>query len=210
MARLNVNPTRMQLKTLKNRLKIAVRGHKLLKDKTDEMVRRFSAMVKQNYALRVKTEGLVKDVLKDFCLAKGYMSTEQISSLFAQPTQMILPSFETQTIMNVSTPKISASALPNSDLPYSYIDTNAELDILVSKIKDIVPKLVELATLEKTCQILAGEIERSKRRVNALEFVMIPQLTETIKYISMKIEENDRASRIRLIKVKSMIEDRNS
>lgn len=210
MARLNVNPTRMQLKSLKNRLKIAVRGHKLLKDKTDEMVRRFSAMVKQNYALRVETEGLVREVLKDFCMAKAYMSTEEISSLFAQTTQMILPTFQTVSIMNVSTPKVTTAILPNSDLPYSYIDTNPELDILVSKIKDIVPKLTELSTLEKTCQILAGEIERSKRRVNALEFVMIPQLTETIKYISMKIEENDRASRIRLIKVKSMIEERNS
>ena len=95
-------------------------------------------------------------------------------------------------------------------MPYSYVGTNPELDILVENTKNIVPKLMELASLEKTCQILALEIERTKRRVNALEYVMIPQLKETISYIAMKIEENDRASRIRLIKVKSMINERNS
>ena len=210
MARLNVNPTRMQLKTLKGRLKIAVRGHKLLKDKTDEMVRRYSALVKENYMLRRQTEQEMRGLLSEFCLAKGYLSTPQVMSLFAQGSKSFLPVFEYENVMNVSTPKISVGELNESDLPYSYIDTSAEIDVLVQNTKKIVPKLVKLASLEKTCQILSGEIERSKRRVNALEFVMIPQLEETIKYIAMKIEENDRASRIRLIKVKSMIEKRNS
>ena len=210
MARMNVNPTRMQLKTIKGRLNIAVRGHKLLKDKTDEMVRRFSSLVKQNYALRTQVEDEVRELLKQFCLAKSFSSSKQISSLFAYPNSTLTAMFGEDSIMNVSVPDITLISSEAKNLPYSYIDSNPELDILVQKTQNIMPKLMELATLEKTCQILASEIDRTKRRVNALEFVMIPQLTETIKYIAMKIEENDRASRIRLIKVKSMIQNRNS
>ena len=210
MARLNVNPTRMQLKTLKNRLKIAVRGHKLLKDKTDEMIRRFSSLIKQNYSLRKSIEEQIRLLLQQFCTAKAYMSSQQILSLFAFPVSSFTPIYETQSVMNVPTPAIKLEEKETNELPYSYVNSSLEFDILVKKVKDIMPEIMRLASLEKTCQVLAGEIERTKRRVNALEFVMIPQLNETIKYIAMKIEENDRSSRIRLIKVKSMIEKRNS
>ncbi len=210
MARMNVNPTRMQLKTLKGRLSIAVRGHKLLKDKSDEMIRRFSILVKQNYALRQQVENEVRELLKQFCLAKSFSSSKQIYSLFAYPNSSFAALFNQNSIMNVSVPSITVIPQEVKTLPYSYVDSNPELDILVQKTQNIVPKLMELASLEKTCQILASEIDRTKRRVNALEFVMIPQLQETIKYIAMKIEENDRASRIRLIKVKSMINKRNA
>ena len=210
MARLNVNPTRMQLKSLKGRLKIAVRGHKLLKDKTDEMVRRFSVLVKENYVLRQEIEEKIRALLKQFCVSKSYMSTQEVLSLFAFPVSTFTPIFGEESVMNVPTPKIELIENKSDEMPYSYINSNAELDILVQNVKDIMPSIMHLASLEKTCKVLAGEIERTKRRVNALEFVMIPQLNETIKYIAMKIEENDRASRIRLIKVKSMIEKRNS
>ena len=210
MARLNVNPTRMQLKTLKNRLKIAVRGHKLLKDKTDEMIRRFSVLVKQNYALRVETEDEIRNLLKQFCVSKAYLSSQEVLSMFAFPVSSFTPNFNEKSVMNVPTPDIELVENTSTEMPYSFVNSSAEMDILVQKIKDIMPKVMKLASVEKTCQVLAGEIERTKRRVNALEFVMIPQLNETIKYIAMKIEENDRASRIRLIKVKSMIEERNS
>jgi len=210
MARLNVNPTRMQLKTLKARLKVAERGHKLLKDKTDEMVRRFSTMVKENYSLRKQTEDQITNILKQFCIAKSYMSSKDILSLFAFPVSSFVPMFEQTSIMNIPTPNITLIENNSQELPYSYVSSSAELDILVQNLKNLMPSIMRLASLEKTCQVLAGEIERAKRRVNALEFVMIPQLQETIKYISMKIEENDRSSRIRLIKVKSMIEKRNS
>lgn len=210
MARMNVNPTRMQLKTLKGRLSIAVRGHKLLKDKSDEMIRRFSTLVKQNYALRQQVEDEVRELLKQFCLAKSFSSAKQISSLFAYPNSSFTAIYNQNSIMNVSVPNITVIPQEVKTLPYSFVDSNPELDILVQKTQNIVPKLMELANIEKTCQILASEIDRTKRRVNALEFVMIPQLQETIKYIAMKIEENDRASRIRLIKVKSMINNRNA
>ena len=210
MARLNVNPTRMQLKTLKNRLNVATKGHKLLKDKCDEMIRRYSVMVKQNYSLRVEVENKLKELLSSFCLAKGYMSnTETISTYLMNSNSLFNFNFDEKSIMNISSPIIDLTKKETSfDLPYSYINTSAELDILGEKCANIVPDLISLATVEKTCQILSVEIEHTKRRVNALEFVMIPQLTETIKYISMKIEENDRASRIRLIKVKSMLENK--
>ena len=210
MARLNVNPTRMQLKTLKGRLKIAVRGHKLLKDKTDEMVRRFSVLVKENYVLRQEIEEKIRALLNQFCVSKSYMYTQEVLSLFAFPVSTFTTIFGEESVMNVPTPSIKLIENKSDEMPYSYINSNAELDILVQNVKDIMPSIMRLASLEKTCKVLAGEIERTKRRVNALEFVMIPQLNETIKYIAMKIEENDRASRIRLIKVKSMIEKRNS
>lgn len=210
MARLNVNPTRMQLKSLKARLGIAVRGHKLLKDKTDEMIRRYNTMVKENYQLRLSLEDSLRSLQSQFCMAKGYMSKAETLSLFNLPSTSLISNFEYNSIMSVNVPKIKCDFIQGSNLPYSYVGTNPELDILVENTKNIVPKLMELASLEKTCQILALEIERTKRRVNALEYVMIPQLKETISYIAMKIEENDRASRIRLIKVKSMINERNS
>ena len=210
MARLNVNPTRMQLKTLKARLKTAQRGHKLLKDKTDEMVRRFSNLVKENYSLRKSIEENIRDILRQFCISKAYMSSKEVMSLFAFPCTTFTAIYGENSIMNVSTPNITLVENGKNSLPYSFIKTNAELDILVNLLKETMPNIMKLASLEKSCQVLAGEIERAKRRVNALEFVMIPQLEETIKYIAMKIEENDRASRIRLIKVKSSIEKRNA
>jgi len=210
MTRLNVNPTRMQLKTLKSRLQIATRGHKLLKDKTDEMIRRFSTLVKTNYVLRKEIESEIRNLLSQFCVAKSYYSEQNVLSLLLFQGASFSSLFEEKSIMNVSVPKVEMIEEESAELPYSFVDSNAEFDILVEKTKKIMPKIVKLAELEKTCQILSNEIERTKRRVNALEFVMIPQLTETIKYIAMKIEENDRASRIRLIKVKSMIEERNS
>ena len=138
------------------------------------------------------------------------MSSKEVMSLFAFPCTTFNPIYGETSIMNVSIPEISLIETTEKNLPYSYIRTNAEMDILVKNLKEIMPKIMKLASLEKTCQVLADEIERAKRRVNALEFVMIPQLEETIKYIAMKIEENDRASRIRLIKVKSSIEKRNA
>ena len=207
---MNVNPTRMQLKTLKNRLAVATKGHKLLKDKCDEMVRRYSVLVKQNYSLRKSIEIKIRELLVSFCLAKGYMSSSEVISTFLMnSTSLFNYNFEEKSIMNVPSPVVEVEKKEGDfSLPYSYIGTSAELDFLGEKCANIVPDLIKLSTIEKTCQILSREIEHTKRRVNALEFVMIPNLTETIKYIAMKIEENDRASRIRLIKVKSMLQNK--
>lgn len=210
MARLNVNPTRMELKKLKARLKTAVRGHKLLKDKTDEMVRRFSALVRETKRMRDETESEVSGVLRSFSLARGLMKREDIELTFSMPSVSVELECGTKNILNVGVPKFDLSEkVGSAALPYAYADVTSEADNAVSLAGKVLVKLVRLAELEKTTMMLADEIEKSKRRVNALEYVMIPELEETIRYISMKLDENERANLTRMMKVKDIIAERN-
>lgn len=208
MARLNVNPTRIQLKTLKSRLSTATRGHKLLKDKLDEMIRNYSILIRQNYALRLEYENEIRNLLKDFCLAKCYMSKGETLSMLSSSTNSLNLKFDSRSIMNVLVPQIEVTGSENVSLPYSLVGSNPLFDELIKKTSDLMPKLVQLSSIEKTCQILSSQIEYTKRQVNSLENLTIPQLEETIKYITMKIEENERSSRIRQLKVKSMTENK--
>lgn len=212
MARLNKNPTRMELKKLKARLKTAQRGHKLLKDKTDEMVRRFSVLAREIKKLRAETEGDVVRVLKQFSLARGLMPKKDIELLFSMPSVSVEPECGLGNFMNLEVPKIVLEERKDasSPLPYSYVDVTSEADYAVELAGEVLDKLVRLAEQEKILRMLAAEIERSKRRVNALEYVLIPDLEETIRYISMKLEENERAGLTRLMKVKDMIEAKNA
>ena len=212
MARLNKNPTRMELKKLKARLKTAQRGHKLLKDKTDEMVRRFSVFAREIKKLRAETEGDVVRVLKQFSLARGLMPKKDIELLFSMPSVSVEPECGLGNFMNLEVPKIVLEERKDasSPLPYSYVDVTSEADYAVELAGEVLDKLVRLAEQEKILRMLAVEIERSKRRVNALEYVLIPDLEETIRYISMKLEENERAGLTRLMKVKDMIEAKNA
>ncbi len=212
MARLNKNPTRMELKKLKARLKTAQRGHKLLKDKTDEMVRRFSVLAREIKKLRAETEGDVVRVLKQFSLARGLMPKKDIELLFSMPSVSVGPECGLGNFMNLEVPKIVLEERKDasSPLPYSYVDVTSEADYAVELAGEVLDKLVRLAEQEKILRMLAVEIERSKRRVNALEYVLIPDLEETIRYISMKLEENERAGLTRLMKVKDMIEAKNA
>lgn len=209
MARLNVNPTRMELKKLKNRLATAKRGHKLLKDKTDEMVRRFSVIIKENYALRQEVEQDISGVLSQFSIARSLMSRAKIELAFSMPSVSVELDCKENNIMSVKVPSVTLKENhTDSVYPYSFAEITSEADYSVELIGKSLAKLLKLAEIEKSVSMLAEEIEKGKRRVNALEFVMIPDLEETIDYISMKLEENDRSSRTRLMKVKSMIEDR--
>ena len=212
MARLNKNPTRMELKKLKARLKTAQRGHKLLKDKTDEMVRRFSVLAREIKKLRAETEGDVVRVLKQFSLARGLMPKKDIELLFSMPSVSVEPECGLGNFMNLEVPKIVLEERKDasSPLPYSYVDVTSEADYAVELAGEVLDKLVRLAEQEKILRMLAVEIERSKRRVNALEYVLIPDLEETIRYISMKLEENERAGLTLLMKVKDMIEAKNA
>ena len=205
MARMNVNPTRIQLKNLKSRLVVAKRGHKMLKDKCDELIKKYTSLVKQNYSLRKKVEGELKIVFSNFCFAKSYLSNVEIMRHFMLPVKNVSAEFSTNSMMNIPVPSISVAERDVSCLPYSTIDSNPMFDKPTEMLFEIMPEILQLAEIEKTCQILSFEIEHTKRRVNALEFVMIPQLEETIRYISMKIDEQERTSKIRLLKVKSMI-----
>lgn len=205
MARMNVNPTRIQLKTLKSRLVVAKRGHKMLKDKCDELIKKYTSLVKQNYSLRKQVEGKLRLFLSNFCYAKSYLSNTDTMRHFMLPVNNISADYGTRSLMNISVPSISVAAKENVSNSYSIVDSNSLFDKPTQMLYEVMPDVLRLAEIEKTCQILSFEIEHTKRRVNALEFVMIPQLEETIKYISMKIDEQERTSKIRLLKVKSMI-----
>lgn len=204
MARLNVNPTRMEMKKLKARLSTAVRGHKLLKDKSDEMIRRFSVIIKENKQLRDEVENELAEVLKQFSIARSITPSYQAEAAFAMPSVAINADCEITTVMGVEVPQVTVSSDKRSDeLPYAYPEITSEADYSVERAEALIPKMLRLAETEKTVRMLADEIERNKRRVNALEYVMIPQLEETIKYIKSKLDENERAAVIRLMKVKS-------
>lgn len=210
MTRLAVNPTRMELRRLKARLKTATRGHKLLKDKSDEMVRRFMELVRVNKALREEIEGEVADALRSFMLARAVANAEDIEQALSMPKVEVDLQTGTKNIMGVDVPSLAVTVPSAEDLlPYAFASAPADLDVAVIKLSRLTEKLLRLAEAEKTCNMLADEIEKNRRRVNALEYVMIPQLNETIKYILMKLDENERGNITRLMKVKSMIEESN-
>ncbi len=203
MARLNVNPTRMELKKLKARLNTATRGHKLLKDKSDEMIRQFSIMIRENKRLREEVESELSQTLKQFSVARSVTPAYKAETAFSMPTVSVKAECEIGSVMGVEVPKIDLVNEKRGDgLPYAYSEITSEADYSVVKATALLPKMVKLAETEKAVRLLADEIERNKRRVNALEYVMIPQLEETIKYIKDKLDENERAAVVRLMKVK--------
>lgn len=203
MTRLNVNPTRMELKKLRARLSTAVRGHKLLKDKSDEMIRRFSIILREDYALRREVEAALSDGLRRFSVARSVTPAYEAETAFALPTVGIAADCGVESVMGVDVPKIVLTERRSSDeLPYAYPEITSEADDAVKAIAGLLPRLIRLAETEKAVRLLAAEIERNKRRVNALEYIMIPQLEETIKYIRDKLSENERASLVRLMKGK--------
>ena len=209
MAKLNVNPTRMELRRLKNRLKTAVRGHKLLKDKSDEMVRRFMLYIRENKRLREEVEGELQAALNSFMLARATASDATIEEAVAMPGTTVRLKTSSKNVMSVEVPVFEIEKGEESELyPYSFASVTSELDDAIASLSKLMPKLLKLAEVEKTCNMLADEIEKNRRRVNALEYVMIPQLEETIKYITMKLDENERGATTRLMKVKSMLEER--
>ncbi len=196
----------MELRTLKNRLKTAVRGHKLLKDKADETVRQFMNYIRLNKQLREEIEGEVTDALRSFLMASAVNSPETIEEAVAMPARSVRLKSDVKNIMSVSVPSIEIEEGDATELyPYSFASVSSELDSSIAKLSELLVKLVRLAEVEKTCNMLADEIEKNRRRVNALEYVMIPDHEETIKYITMKLDENERANTIRLMKVKSML-----
>ena len=207
MAIMKVNPTRMELTRLKNRLKVAARGHKLLKDKRDEMVRRFMQLIRENKSLREQVEKELGVALTSFTMASLSMSEEEMNAALLAPARKGEIEVSLENIMSVNVPKIEFEEheVVNSFYPYGMLGTVGELDVAVDKLASVLPSLVKLAQLEKTCNMLADEIEKTRRRVNALEYVMIPQMEETIKYITIKLDENERGNLTRLMKTKEMM-----
>ena len=212
MAKLNVNPTRMELSKLKKRLATSTRSHKLLKDKQDELMRQFINLVKYNNKLRKEVEDNLQGSLKDFVMASAVMSSEFLEEAIIYPKEKISVEVGEKNVMSVSVPVMNFKRQLEGDegsiYPYGFANTSSELDDTLSKLYGILPQLLELAEVEKSCQLMADEIESTRRRVNALEYMTIPQLQETIKYIRMRLDENERSATTRLMKVKSMIEQR--
>ncbi len=199
----------MELRRLKTRLKTATRGHKLLKDKSDEMIRQFMLYIRENKRLREEVEGELSQALKEFMLARAVSSDSVIEEAIAMPGVKVELKTSEKNVMSVGVPEFEIAEQEGGDLyPYSFASVTSELDNSISTLSTLLAKLLKLAEVEKTCNMLADEIEKNRRRVNALEYVMIPQLEETIKYITMKLDENERSATIRLMKVKSMIENR--
>ncbi len=207
MARLNVKPTRMELSNLKERLKTATRGHKLLKDKRDELMRRFVDLIRENNDLRKEVESALVGHMQDFVMAKSIENTLMVEEMFSVPTKEVQLFIETENVMSVNVPKMHSHIEnpygdDNGDVVYSYLASNSEMDDTLAAIEGLTEKLLRLAEIEKSCQLMADEIEKTRRRVNGLEYSTIPQLEETIHYIELKLEETERANLVRMMKVK--------
>ncbi|OJF89739.1 V-type ATP synthase subunit D [Alkalibacterium sp. 20] len=208
MAKIDVNPTRMELANLKKRLSLATRGHKLLKDKQDELMRQFIQLIRKNNELRNHVEEKLEKAMQSFAMAKSLLHESYIEELMAVPSRSVSLNIGRKNIMSVRVPQMNFQYEDNiedaSALSYGYLNSNGELDLTFEYLIEVMPKMLELAEIEKTCQLLADEIEKTRRRVNALEYMTIPQLEETIYFIRMKLDESERAAITRLMKVKDM------
>lgn len=206
MAVMNVNPTRMEMKRLQARLKTATRGHKLLKDKTDEMIRRFISLAEENKRLRLDCEKDLAAALENFTLARAETDSRVVEEAVMVAGRTVSLSCNKRKVMGIDVPSINIDENKEGELyPYSFLTVTEKLDDSVRGLNAVLYKLIKLAETEKTVNMLADEIEKNKRRVNALENIMIPQLTETIKYIKMKLDESERSATVRLMKVKDII-----
>ncbi len=208
MAVTQTTPTRMELTRLKKKLVTAVRGHKLLKDKRDELMRQFLDLAKENMELRKAVEEGIRKANANFVTAKASMPEEALHTALMAPKQEVYLEAERKNVMSVEIPVFeyrTRTADPNDIYSYGFAFTSGDLDDAVRSLADVLPQMLELAEKEKACQLLAAEIEKTRRRVNALEHVMIPETRESIRYITMKLDENERSSQIRLRKVKDMM-----
>ena len=208
MAATQVNPTRMELTRLKKKLKTAVRGHKLLKDKRDELMRQYLDLVRENMALRLKVEEGIKNANRNFVIAKAGMSEQTLHTALMAPKQEVYLECGRKNVMSVDIPVFqykTRTADANDIYSYGFAFTSNDLDDAVKSLADILPEMLKLSETEKACQLMAAEIEKTRRRVNALEHVVIPQTGQNIRYITMKLDENERSTQIRLMKVKDMM-----
>lgn len=208
MASTQVNPTRMELTRQKKKLATATRGHKLLKDKRDELMRQFLELVRENKALREKVEKGLEAVNKNFVLARAASSDQVLNTALLAPKQEVYLDADTKNVMSVEIPvfTVSTRSADEGDIySYGFAFTSGDLDDAVKSLQELLPDMLRLAEVEKSCQLMAAEIEKTRRRVNALEYVMIPDAQEKIRYITMKLGENERSTQIRLMKVKDMM-----
>ena len=204
-----VTPTRMVLNQMKARLRTASRGHKLLKDKRDEEMRQFMEIVRRNKLLREKVEQGLTEAFAAMSMASAVMSPDMLEQSLLYANRSVELGVTYKNIMSVNVPVYDFRTKSGGDgaagLPYGFAQTSGELDDAISKLYEVFEDMLALAEVEKTMQLLAEDIEKTRRRVNALEYVMIPELQENIRYITMKLAENESATKVRLMKVKDMV-----
>ena len=208
MASTVVNPTRMELTRLKGKLKTAQRGHKLLKDKRDELMKQFLDTVRELRALRTQVEEELMRVHSSFTVASALMSAQAMEQALMYPKQSVELTMSFQNIMSVNVPVYHYQTRTDDTgdiFPYGFAATSGELDGAVAALGEVFQNMLKLAQTEKAAQLMAEEIEKTRRRVNALEYVVIPETQENIRYITMKLDENDRSTTTRLMKVKDML-----
>ena len=208
MANKTINPTRMELTRLKGRIKTAKRGHKLLKDKRDELMKQFMEVVRKNRALRRRVEEGLEKAGAAMTVASAVMSPEMLEQALLYPKQSVELDVTYRNIMSVNVPVYhyhTANEDPSEIYPYGFAQTSGELDAALEALGQVFRDMLELAEVEKTMQLLSQDIEKTRRRVNALEYVVIPEMQRNIRYITMKLDENERGNTTRLMKVKDMV-----
>lgn len=208
MAASQVNATRMELTRQKKKLVTAEKGHRLLKDKRDELMRQFMDLVRENMELRKKVEKGIQNANRNFVLAKAGMSEEALRTALMTPKQEVYLKSGKKNVMSVDIPVFdytTRTSDQNDIYSYGYAFTSSDLDGAVYSLSEAFPDMLRLAEVEKSCQLMASEIEKTRRRVNALEHVIIPETREHIRYISNKLDENERSTQVRLMKVKDMV-----
>ena len=208
MAVLQVNPTRMELSRLKKRLATSRRGHKLLKDKRDDLMKKFLELIRENMELRVQLEDRMAEVYEGFVIAGASMDDAVLQESLMLPQKQVFAEVKSRNVMSVNVPdfRFTDDDDPARDIyPYGFAFTSGELDASVDALSEVLPLMLQLAQAEKTIQLLAEEIEKTRRRMNALEYVQIPTLQDTIKSITVKLDENERGNLARLMKIKDMM-----
>ncbi len=211
MAGTRVNPTRMELTKQKKKLLSATRGHKLLKDKRDELVRQFMDLIKENMDLRLKVEKGLKAANMEFAIARAGMSEQVLNTALMATGKTLEIKQQFKNVMSVEIPEFQTkNDIKGNDIySYGYAFTAGDLDDAVYSLSSVFEDMLKLSQVEKSCQLMASEIEKTRRRVNALEHVIIPEALDNIKYITMKLDENERSTQIRLMKVKDMMIEEN-
>jgi len=203
MARLAINPTRMELLRLRKRLVVALRGHKLLKDKLDGLMKEFIDVAKEYKTYRMRVDEELPDVLKLFVISEITSSRRITEDALDSTKQDLQLSVTKRRIMSVAVPKLEVSFGEVSGM-YSFIHTSPEIDKAINYLKEFMPELIKMAELEEAIRLMSKEIEKTRRRVNALEYTVIPRIQETIKYITGKLDEMERSNTSRLMKIKAM------
>lgn len=199
----SVKATRMELLNIKKKIKIAKRGHKLLKDKRDELMKQFLSMVNENMERREDIESKLSLAYGSFLLTRAMMSVEEIEEAILYPKKETLLDISYQNIMGVNVPELEMQM--EGDLAYSLVSTSSELDHALELFSKVLLDLIQLAEVEKSVELLAKEIGKTRRRVNALEHVLIPQLEGAARYIDMKLDEMERSNFCNLMRIKEIM-----